>query len=312
MKSKEIKDMLRLQKTLNDSTNGVSWVFGLNSINNKTINWLRCVHMEVSEFIDSSPWKHWKDVDNTTDIENQKVELVDSLHFLLSYGIHIFYLKNLNLIIKNAEREVINDRKRKLDNSNLSSKDFVKLANKRDEAFNIELKKRLSKNKMYPIIQYLNGERNEIDATLYNEFYDSIEDSLVSFFKKFLSIEFKSNKDTAIVAEQLSYFAIKGSILESNTKNNKIEDILQKEMILSKILPIFNYLEKTLSFNTVRYYFGKNVLNKFRQDNGYKEGSYKKIWKIKEDNVVMLEIVHQLEVVNFDTVYNALKTAYNS
>lgn len=38
-------------------------------------------------------------------------------------------------------------------------------------------------------------------------------------------------------------------------------------------------------------YIGKNALNKFRQDNGYKEGTYIKIWDGKEDNVVMQEIL---------------------
>lgn len=312
MKIEEIKNMLRLQKNLNDSTNGVSWVFGINSINNKTINWLRCVHMEISEFIESSPWKHWKDVGANTDVENQKVELVDVLHFLLSYAIHTQYLKNLNLIIKNTEREVINERKRTLDNSNLSSKDLSKLSNKRDELFVLELKNKLSKHKMYPLIQYLNGEINEIDDALYNEFYDCIENDIATFFKNSLSSECNYKGNTTEVAEQLSLYAIKGSIFETKSKNNKLEDILFKEMLLSKILSIFNYLECSLSFNTVRYYFGKNVLNKFRQDNGYKEGTYNKIWNGKEDNVAMLEIVHQLDVINFDTVYNALKESYLS
>ena len=34
-------------------------------------------------------------------------------------------------------------------------------------------------------------------------------------------------------------------------------------------------------------YVGKNILNQFRQDHGYKEGTYIKIWNDKEDNVVM-------------------------
>ena len=38
-------------------------------------------------------------------------------------------------------------------------------------------------------------------------------------------------------------------------------------------------------------YIGKNVLNKFRQDHGYKDGTYKKIWNGVEDNVVRLHRV---------------------
>lgn len=58
-----------------------------------------------------------------------------------------------------------------------------------------------------------------------------------------------------------------------------------------------------------RVYMGKNVLNAFRQDNGYKEGSYRKIWNGKEDNVVMNEILNS-GVVGFEAIYSALREAY--
>ena len=42
-------------------------------------------------------------------------------------------------------------------------------------------------------------------------------------------------------------------------------------------------------------YIGKNVLNFFRQDNGYKEGSYVKNWGGKEDNEHLVEILSTLD-----------------
>jgi dimeric dUTPase (all-alpha-NTP-PPase superfamily) len=42
-------------------------------------------------------------------------------------------------------------------------------------------------------------------------------------------------------------------------------------------------------------YVGKNVLNFFRQDNGYRDGSYQKQWGGKEDNEHLVEIVAQLD-----------------
>lgn len=51
----------------------------------------------------------------------------------------------------------------------------------------------------------------------------------------------------------------------------------------------------------------------FRQDHGYKEGTYIKIWHGKEDNEVLAETVKQLDssAEDFQTqVYQALKTAY--
>lgn len=42
-------------------------------------------------------------------------------------------------------------------------------------------------------------------------------------------------------------------------------------------------------------YVGKNVLNFFRQDHGYKEGSYRKVWSGREDNEQLLELMEQLD-----------------
>ena len=40
-----------------------------------------------------------------------------------------------------------------------------------------------------------------------------------------------------------------------------------------------------------RQYVGKNVLNMFRQDHGYKEGNYRKIWSGREDNEFLADIL---------------------
>lgn len=57
------------------------------------------------------------------------------------------------------------------------------------------------------------------------------------------------------------------------------------------------------------YYIAKNVLNGFRQNNGYKDGTYKKIWNDKEDNVVMLEILDS-GVFDIEEIYKRLEDEY--
>lgn len=60
-------------------------------------------------------------------------------------------------------------------------------------------------------------------------------------------------------------------------------------------------------------YVGKNVLNFFRQDHGYKDGSYVKNWAGREDNEHLVELVESLDstAADFDTqVYNALERRY--
>ena len=57
-------------------------------------------------------------------------------------------------------------------------------------------------------------------------------------------------------------------------------------------------------------YIGKNILNKFRQNHGYKEGSYIKEWNGKEDNVVMQEILASRSNITPQVLYLALEIAY--
>ena len=62
-------------------------------------------------------------------------------------------------------------------------------------------------------------------------------------------------------------------------------------------------------------YVGKNVLNFFRQDHGYKEGTYKKVWGGREDNEYLVEIMGTLSpnASTFqDEIYSALKQYYPS
>lgn len=60
-------------------------------------------------------------------------------------------------------------------------------------------------------------------------------------------------------------------------------------------------------------YIGKNVLNFFRQDNGYKEGTYQKIWNGREDNEVLMDILVNIDPRDQyfrDNVEAALKANY--
>jgi len=61
-----------------------------------------------------------------------------------------------------------------------------------------------------------------------------------------------------------------------------------------------------------RLYIGKNILNGFRQDNGYKEGTYKKIWNGKEDNEVMMEILQKDSSIKASILYEQLREAYSN
>ena len=62
-----------------------------------------------------------------------------------------------------------------------------------------------------------------------------------------------------------------------------------------------------------KQYVGKNVLNVFRQDHGYKTGSYLKIWEGREDNEHLIEVLNEIDLASDDvrvTLYQSLKARY--
>ncbi len=70
-----------------------------------------------------------------------------------------------------------------------------------------------------------------------------------------------------------------------------------------------------ISFDELyRSYVGKNILNGFRQDHGYKEGTYKKIWGGREDNEHLTELLLELDSSKSsfpEDLYKALSVRYS-
>lgn len=62
-----------------------------------------------------------------------------------------------------------------------------------------------------------------------------------------------------------------------------------------------------------KQYVGKNVLNFFRQDHGYKAGTYLKVWQGREDNDHLIEVMDSADADSGDVrieMYVALKARY--
>ena len=219
----KLEEMFVLQKKLNDDTNGANWELGINKFD-KEINWLRCIHMEVSELIDSTPWKHWKNISAEPDFDNIHIELVDVWHFLMSY---ILQETNIPKAVSLVNTHCI---------------------------------------------------------------YEALE---------------MSDIDTKIIvkeAEKLSYiaFAIETGNMPAFSGVERFIDQFFRCCKLSGLS--FTWLQKL--------YIGKNALNKFRQDNGYKEGTYIKTWNGDEDNVVMIAVLEACDDISYDSVYNELENKY--
>jgi len=110
--------------------------------------------------------------------------------------------------------------------------------------------------------------------------------------------------------------------LGSDKKDN-FKDILENFALYTLenkdfSIPLFiALLEATdMSFDDLyRGYVGKNVLNFFRQDHGYQEGTYQKVWNAKEDNEHLVELVSELDPSDkqfSDKLYASLKARYSA
>jgi len=88
--------------------------------------------------------------------------------------------------------------------------------------------------------------------------------------------------------------------------------IAQQSMHFSDFANIMALIEMDFE-ELYRTYVGKNVLNFFRQDHGYKDGSYIKLWGGREDNEHLAELLASLDSNSADfrdAVYQGLKARY--
>jgi len=89
------------------------------------------------------------------------------------------------------------------------------------------------------------------------------------------------------------------------------KDKLELELLISEFFDLVKL--SGLNIETLyRLYVGKNILNQFRQDNGYKDGSYIKVWNGEEDNVVMKRIWEENGDISPDMLFKELTKAYAS
>lgn len=115
----------------------------------------------------------------------------------------------------------------------------------------------------------------------------------------------------AQIAEDLAATPIESSLL-------KATEILAESCITTRSFSTSAFLvlmaASDLSFEQLyRMYVGKNVLNFFRQDHGYKDGSYTKIWDGREDNEHLSDLLVRLDPNQTDfvnAVYQGLAAAY--
>ncbi len=144
---------------------------------------------------------------------------------------------------------------------------------------------------------------------------DQVRLELVDIFHFAMSDYLLGGSDNNEVAERiLGELSEPGSITDipEAIESMAQSTIAQKSMNFSEFGNVMRLID--MDFNQLyRLYVGKNVLNFFRQDHGYQDGSYSKIWQGREDNEHLTELLAKLdsESEDFqDNIYQGLKTRY--
>jgi hypothetical protein len=101
---------------------------------------------------------------------------------------------------------------------------------------------------------------------LYSINPDRVKDNLATITNTF-AVDYNSNR------------VLKNFLNSIINQTNDINKYFYQLMVLSEMT----------TDDLFKIYFAKNVLNTFRQANGYKDGTYIKIWNGKEDNVAVMD-----------------------
>ena len=146
------------------------------------------------------------------------------------------------------------------------------------------------------------------------------------FMLSFLLIEYNGNIEAAKQEIFNQYeednrsilFDGKEFIIESLDTVSKLELLIGLSVVRRINIPLFGALLSDCEMDwdeLYRQYVGKNVLNFFRQNNGYKEGTYLKTWAGREDNEHLVEVLAELDSTSNhfrDTLYIKLEERYKT
>lgn len=272
-----LKSMLITQARLNEKTNGKFYITNKyrTENTNKFIYYPMCIKMEVAELVDSLPWKHWKHANSAYDMDNIKVELIDILHFALS--IHIDHIA--------ATKEDITTKPH-------SATDIVN-----------------------HYLDFLSKEESEVyKLNTFKQIVTNVDESLNIASKNIINLEMEPYIGLMHYSDIIMQFRMDR---DANCIRVLYEAILNMYGIIKLIeQPLMTPIDLSFYINEViNLYNGKVALNRLRQDYGYTDGTYKKIWELPdgkyEDNVYMLRNVFEaVQAYSEDEMYNILHTEY--
>lgn len=161
--------------------------------------------------------------------------------------------------------------------------------------------------------------------------YDNLQIEVVDVWHFVMSLALETYKknmlgDIVILAQQIAdmdnYALLYDEIDDFESEKllmiqieSVMRDALEINLGMTKLLFDFFELARMSKLDVptlYRLYVGKNILNQFRQDHGYKDGSYIKIWNSEEDNVVMKRIWEENGELKPEALYKALEERYRA
>lgn len=131
-----------------------------------------------------------------------------------------------------------------------------------------------------------------------------------------LSALFREGRSIAQIAGdieiELAGFVPAGLEVREATEELALDALRSKGFSVTRFWELMHAVE--LDFDSLyAAYVGKNVLNFFRQDNGYQDGSYVKSWAGREDNEHLMDLLASLDKTAGDfaeQVYRSLDLRY--
>jgi len=96
-------------------------------------------------------------------------------------------------------------------------------------------------------------------------------------------------------------------------------ETLAEQTLVDKAFPLAAFVSALAALpmgyqELFELYIGKNVLNRFRQSHGYKEGTYQKLWQGREDNEHLIEVLAEVPVSTpeyVERLYSGLEARYS-
>lgn len=155
----------------------------------------------------------------------------------------------------------------------------------------------------------------QLQMELVDIWHFALSDMIVTYGKDFLTISQRIVEEAASAPDQVKFDEKFYNYKEQGLLDNldlMIGLAAAKRFSFPLFLVILEQSEMTTD-DLFKQYVGKNVLNIFRQHNGYKQGTYIKEWNGREDNEYLVEGLDKLNLdsVSFsDDIYQYLQENY--